>query len=229
MDFSTESLLRLAAWIGPLIIAITFHEVAHGWVALKLGDTTAHDQGRLSLNPIRHVDPIGTIALPALLALTGAPVFGWAKPVPVYRERLHHPIRDMAIVALAGPATNVILAIISALLLTIMLSIFGEGISPFAVTMLMGSIFVNCSLAIFNMLPIPPFDGSRVVRPLFKGEWGRKWDNLDRYGILVLLALIVVVPMLFNVSPIGAIIGPVLMWMVNHIVDVVTAVSGVGG
>jgi Zn-dependent protease len=227
MDFSTEAFIRLAAWIGPLIIAITFHEVAHGWVALKFGDTTARDLGRLSLNPLRHVDPIGTVVLPGILALSGAPVFGWAKPVPVYRERLRSPIRDMALVALAGPATNIILAIISALLLTIMLLIFGQGTSPFVLTMLMGSIFVNCSLAVFNMLPIPPFDGSRVVRPLFTGEWGRKWDNLDRYGIIVLLVLIVGVPMLFNVNPIAQTIGPVIMGLVNHILDGVVAISGV--
>ena len=160
---------QIAVWLVPLVIAIVFHEVAHGLVARQLGDPTAEARGRLSLNPIRHIDPFGTLILPMLLAISHAPMFGWAKPVPVDYRRLRNPRRDMILVALAGPGMNLLLALVGTAILaaTIMISGGGSGGGPlFVAANALNFILINIFLAVFNLLPVPPFDGGHVVEGL---------------------------------------------------------------
>ena len=164
-----NTLFQIATWLVPLIIAIVFHEVAHGLVARRLGDPTAEERGRLSLNPIRHVDPFGTIILPLILAISHAPIFGWAKPVPINYRRLRNPRRDMVLVALAGPSMNLLLAVLGAVVLAATLS-FSSNPNGLATALIAGNalnfVLINLFLALFNLLPIPPFDGGHVVQGL---------------------------------------------------------------
>jgi Zn-dependent protease len=178
----------------PVIIAITFHEAAHGYVALHFGDSTAKDEGRVTLNPLKHVDPFGTILLPAILYFTAGFLFGYAKPVPVKFGQLRNPRWDMIWVAIAGPAMNIALAIISAILLVL----FTQGINDDSVfaSVLMRSVQLNAILAVFNMLPLPPLDGSKVVAPFLPIEIARPYLAFERFGMLILLLLVFVLPML---------------------------------
>lgn len=180
----------------PVIVAITLHEAAHGYVARYFGDDTAERAGRISLNPLRHIDPFGTILLPAMLLLahTGF-VFGYAKPVPVSFSRLDHPKRDMIFVAAAGPGMNFLLALLSALLLYVPARL---GFPPpgVLIDMLWGSVEINLVLAVFNLLPIPPLDGGRVAVGLLPEPLARPLAGLARHGILIVLALFVFLPYL---------------------------------
>lgn len=186
--------LTLALILIPcLIIAIVFHEVAHGWTALALGDTTARDKGRLTLNPIKHVDPIGTLIVPGALALMGGPVFGWAKPVPVNQRRLDNPRYGMMAVAAAGPGTNILLALIGAVVFGIaagMLANWGASVPEWMMTAFGAFILINAFLALFNLLPIPPFDGSHIVGGLMPRRWAHHWQKLQAMGMLLLVILI---------------------------------------
>lgn len=180
-------------FIGVLIPSVILHEVAHGWVAEKLGDPTARDAGRITLNPLPHIDLWGTIIIPAVLAFTGAPVLGWAKPVPVRADRLRDPVKGMALVGLAGPAVNISLAIIAG---RAILPLFDGATATSAVvwtvTVMWALGIVNVVLAVFNLLPIPPLDGSRVVAP-FVGTGGRRMlARIEPFGMLVVFALILV-------------------------------------
>ena len=177
----------------PLLLAITLHEVAHGWVALRCGDTTAKAQGRLSLNPLRHIDPVGTVLVPALLAVFGGFIFGWAKPVPVSYRRLRQPKRDMALVALAGPASNLLMALSWALV-----ALVGHGLQDTLSwlgkpLLLMGvaGIDVNVMLGVLNLVPIPPLDGSRVLARVLPDRFGLAMARMEPYGLIVLLLLLV--------------------------------------
>ena len=192
-------LVSVATWIVPLVFAIVLHEISHGWVANALGDPTARRKGRLSLNPIRHVDPVGTVALPLLLAVTGAPVFGWAKPVPVTARRLRNPRVHMMLVALAGPGMNLLLAVISAFLLALLGPVGpADGLLRVLLYLnLLNFIAINVFLALFNLLPIPPFDGSHVVEGLLPRPLAARYAALGRFGFLLLIFLLVIVPMLF--------------------------------
>jgi Zn-dependent protease len=200
---------RIATWLIPLIAAIVLHEVSHGWVANAFGDPTARRKRRLSLNPLRHVDPIGTIVLPLALALSGAPVFGWAKPVPVVKRRLRNPRVHMILVALAGPGMNLLLAMLGALAWA------GLGwLSPpeglgwdFLILNVANFVLINVSLAIFNLLPIPPFDGGHVVEGLLPPALAPRYARLARYGFPILFLLLVVLPMA-HIELVSAIIGP---------------------
>src|SRR5262245_10281922 len=178
----------------PVIVAITFHEAAHGFVALHFGDSTAKDEGRVTLNPLKHIDPFGTILLPALLYFTAGFLFGYAKPVPVKFGQLRNPRWDMIWVAIAGPAMNIALAIVSAILLVL----FTQGVNDDSglADVLMRSVQLNAILAVFNMLPLPPLDGSKVVAPFLPIALARPYLALERFGMLILLLLIFVLPML---------------------------------
>jgi len=210
--------LRAATWILPLVFAIVLHEISHGWVASAFGDSTARDKGRLSLNPIRHVDPFGTIALPLVLAVSGAPVFGWAKPVPVVARRLRRPRLHMMLVALAGPGMNLLLALLATALLAL-LRWFGPGGGlgwAFLYLNLANFLVINIFLAVFNLLPIPPFDGGHVVEGLLPRRLVRSWRRLGRFGFPLLILLLVVVPMVAPGADIVArLVGPPVEWIIR--------------
>jgi Zn-dependent protease len=195
-----ETLLTALALIPALVIAIVFHEVAHGWTALMLGDPTAKERKRLSLNPIRHVDPFGTLILPGLLALTGAPVFGWAKPVPVIKERLRNPRFGMMLVAAAGPVTNLLLATIGAIVLGLVVrgqSGPADGVMGFVGVSLYTFVLINIFLALFNLLPVPPFDGSHIVEGLLPKKAARAYGKFRPFGFGLMIVLLLVVPYFF--------------------------------
>ena len=190
-------LFNIATWLIPLVIAIVLHEISHGWVANAFGDPTARDLGRLSPNPIRHVDPIGTVGLPLLLAISGAPVFGWAKPVPVVAARMRNPRLHMMLVAIAGPGMNLLLALVAAIALALLLPVLrptGVG-AAFIAANLENFLVINIFLAVFNMLPMPPFDGGHVVEGLLPRPLARRYAKIGRYGFLLLILLLVVLPM----------------------------------
>jgi Zn-dependent protease len=186
---------QIAVWLIPLVFAIVLHEISHGWVANALGDPTAKRLGRLTPNPIKHVDPIGTVALPLILAITKAPIFGWAKPVPVNKNRLRHPRRDMVLVALAGPGINLLLALVTAILLG---ALAGAVADPprMLIDMAVAFIGVNVFLAIFNLIPLPPFDGGHVVEGALPRRLVPAWERLGRIAFPLLIVLLLVLPML---------------------------------
>ena len=207
-----NTLFQIATWLIPLIIAIVFHEVSHGLVARRLGDPTAAERGRLTFNPIRHVDPFGTVILPLILALSHAPIFGWAKPVPVNYRRLRHPRRDMVLVALAGPGMNLLLAIVGALVLAATLS-FSSNPDSLGTTFLAGNalnfVLINLFLAVFNLLPIPPFDGGHVVQGLLPPPLAQSFARIGRYSLLVLVVLLLVLPAI-GINVVGHIVSPLV-------------------
>ena len=190
---------RAAVWIIPLVVAIVFHEVAHGWAAKWLGDPTAEEERRLSFNPLRHVDPIGTVVLPLGLAVAGAPVFGWAKPVPVRADRLRNPRWGMMAVALAGPGMNLALATLAAVAIGVVAAVGGDtppaGVAAFALANLVNFLLVNVFLAIFNLLPLPPFDGGHVVQGLLPRPLAAHYARLAPFGLLIMIFLLVLLPM----------------------------------
>jgi Zn-dependent protease len=189
-------LYTASTWAIPILVAITFHEAAHAYAAWKLGDDTAFRLGRVTLNPLKHVDPFGTVLVPALLLLFKAPfLFGWAKPVPVAFGHLSRPRRDMALVALAGPLTNVVLALASAGLFHLV-GLLPEAAAAWVAQTLYQSILLNLVLAIFNMIPLPPLDGGRVAMSILPGVLARPYAKLERYGFLILLGVIFILPML---------------------------------
>ncbi|MHC4984123.1 MAG: site-2 protease family protein [Planctomycetota bacterium] len=191
-----EFLYIASVWILPVLLAITLHEAAHGYVAWRLGDDTAWRQGRVSFNPLRHVDPFGTVLLPAMLLLLRAPfLFGWAKPVPVAFHRLKRPRRDMVLVAAAGPCTNLLLAACSALLFHL-LPILPEVVARWVASNLFNSILINSVLAVFNLLPLPPLDGGRVAVGLLPGVLARPLARLERYGLLIIIGVVFLLPMI---------------------------------
>jgi len=194
MNFDVAEILL---FIIPAIVAITFHEAAHGFTAYYFGDPTAKNAGRLTLNPIKHVDAFGTVILPLLLLLTsgGRIMFGYAKPVPVDFNRLRNPRWNMILVAFAGPGMNIVLALVSAFLLRIA---FTQNVDheSMAALLLSRSIQLNAILAVFNLVPIPPLDGSKVLAPLLPWAIARPYMALERFGLLILLILLFVMPML---------------------------------
>jgi Zn-dependent protease len=196
-----------------VLFAITVHEASHGWAALKMGDPTAHQLGRITLNPIRHIDPIGTILLPLMLIIMGAPPFGWAKPVPVNPLNLKNPRKDNLIISIAGPASNISVAVIAFIVLKILMNLnpsmfnqTGGGISNLLsplITIVYYTVVINVILAFFNLIPIPPLDGSGVVMGLISEEAAQKYEQIRPYGFFILILLIMT-------GFIGRILGVVL-------------------
>jgi Zn-dependent protease len=180
---------RIAVWLVPVLLAITLHEVAHGWMANRLGDPTARMLGRLTLNPLRHIDPIGTVAVPLLLLTFGGFLFGWAKPVPVTSENLRSPRRDMALVAVAGPAANLLMILLWALIGRLGVIIDGDS-GMFLLYSAAAGIFINSVLMVLNMLPIPPLDGGRVAVSLLPGPMAWQLGRLEPWGLFIMLGLI---------------------------------------
>ena len=192
MDLS-NILNSLAMFAIPTLFAITVHEAAHGYVAWKLGDKTAKNLGRVTLNPVAHIDPIGTILVPALALAVGGFMFGWAKPVPVDQSKLRYGRKSMVWVALAGPASNFAMAIMWALICLAGRQGFGgDSLAPGMAAMGMAGIKINMILMIFNLLPLPPLDGSRVVARFLNGKARQMWSSLEQYGMLVIFALLLI-------------------------------------
>ncbi|MCH9673910.1 MAG: site-2 protease family protein [Gammaproteobacteria bacterium] len=180
-------------WLAPVLLAVTMHEVAHGWMADRLGDSTARDEGRLSLNPLRHIDPIGTILVPAVALLASGVVFGWAKPVPITWTRLGSPRRDVAFVALAGPAANLVMAVLWTVLVHVVLlnhQTLGGAARPL-VFMGVAGIAVNVFVMVLNLLPLPPLDGGRITTSLLPQSLRRHFARIEPFGLVILVVLLV--------------------------------------
>jgi Zn-dependent protease len=225
-------LLNLAIAVIPVVLAITLHEAAHGYAALALGDTTARDAGRLSLNPLKHIDRVGTIILPGFLLISQLLfpphkvffMFGWAKPVPVGAWKFRNPRQGMAIVAVAGPAMNFFLAWLAALVMPT-----ADVLSPaqeIAQQFLIYFMLSNIVLGLFNLLPIPPLDGGRIAVGLLPVALARVWERMERAGIVVVLLVVFVLPRLIGFDPVGQALATVLpwafrtlFWLAGHDVD----------
>ena len=181
----------IAVWLLPVIFAITVHEVAHGWVAKQFGDKTAWMLGRLTLNPVKHIDPIGTLLVPGLMLIsfTGF-IFGWAKPVPVNPLNLRNPKRDMAYVAIAGPLANLLMATAWALVARVGVVLENVTVSLPLIYMGAAGITINLVLALVNLLPIPPLDGSRILASLLPDRWAWQYNKIERFGFIILLVML---------------------------------------
>ena len=226
-----DTIYQALTFIIPLVIAIVFHEVAHGWTARLLGDPTAHSLGRLSLNPLRHVDPVGTVILPGMLALAKAPIFGWAKPVPVIKERLRNPRVGMMLVAAAGPGINLVMAAVGAVALGLLAGGLSEapvegGALAFLVANLVNFILVNVFLALFNLLPVPPFDGSHIVEGLLPAPMARAYGASRRWAFPVILALLIGLPMISPELDIAKrLVLPPVEWLTGQYFGLAEAVA----
>lgn len=211
-----ESILDASAWVIPVVLAITLHEAAHGFMALKFGDDTAKQLGRVTFNPLKHIDRVGTVILPALLLLAQAPfLFGYAKPVPVDFSRLIPPRTGMFMVAIAGVVVNFALALATGLLLHIEAWVTPED-APWLYMNLYRSLQINCVLIIFNLIPILPLDGGRAVDALLFGELRRMYRQLERYGIVLVLGALLVLPLVgYDIA--GEIIGKPALWLIEQV------------
>ncbi|NQT75748.1 MAG: site-2 protease family protein [Candidatus Omnitrophica bacterium] len=195
--------MKFLITLALFFMAVVIHEYAHGWVAWKLGDSTAKRAGRLTLNPMAHIDPIGTIFLPMILLVTHSPVvFGWAKPVPVDFRSLNNPKKDMVWVGLAGPTANIIMAV----LLSFVLKFFTLTGSPLFMAILSSAILINLVLAVFNILPIPPLDGSRVAMGLLPPDIAMQYAKLEPYGFIIIFGLL-------YLGIVGRVIWPLVMYL----------------
>ena len=216
MQFDPASFIRqISIWAIPVLFAITLHEVAHGWVAERLGDKTARMMGRITLNPVKHIDPVGTVLVPLLLVVMGGLPFGWAKPVPITVENLRNRRRDMALIAVAGPMANLAMAVFWTLILKIALTLNMPNISTPLQFMGIAGLSINLVLMIVNLLPIPPLDGGRVASNLLPLRTSAKYDRLEPYGLMIIFAL-------FMTGLLGKILGP----FISLSQDILLAVFG---
>jgi Zn-dependent protease len=221
------TLYDLSVWVLPLVIAITFHEAAHGFVAHRLGDDTAYNLGRVSFNPIRHIDPFGTLIMPAMLLMAHSPfLFGYAKPVPVNFRALRSPRIDMVLVALAGPATNIALALVAAA------AFHGVGLLPenaaqWLADNLKNALVINVILAVFNMLPIPPLDGGRVAVGLLPRALAMPLSRLEPFGMLILIGLLILLPLVGSQFGLNLdVISAVLRTTTGYVIWLILVVTG---
>lgn len=229
LEENFPQILAVSAWVIPVLLAVTLHEASHGFAAWKLGDETAKRLGRVTFNPLKHVDPFGTVILPALLIFSNAPVlFGYAKPVPVDASRLRNPRFGMVLVAAAGPGINLALALASTLFLGSLVDVeVAEGwVLPlrWLGANLYNSIEINVLLAVFNLLPILPLDGGRILAGLLPTGLGIRFARTERLGLLILLGLLFILPLLgsvlgFQVNILGPLVGEPAAWLVGQLMD----------
>jgi Zn-dependent protease len=221
------SLYTISVWVLPLLIAITFHEAAHGFVAYRLGDKTAWQLGRVSFNPLKHIDPFGTVVLPAVLLLSQSPfLFGYAKPVPVNFRNLNHPRLDMVWVALAGPITNIILASVAALAFHVLPFVPPDS-ARWIADNLKNAFLINIVLAIFNMMPIPPLDGGRVAVGLLPRPLAEPLARLEPYGMLILIGLLILLPLLGSQLGLNLdIISAILRTLTGYVIRALLLITG---
>ena len=187
-----QTFLQIISMLIPVLFAITLHEVGHGWAAKQFGDRTAEIQGRLTLNPIAHMDPVGTVLLPGILLYLGGLVFGWAKPVPINPMNLRNPKRDMFFVAIAGPVANLLMTFFWSFFFTVSVYLFGNQyyLYPYVMLMAQTGVFINLVLMVFNLLPIPPLDGGRILRSVVNEKIGRTIDLVEPYGFFIVVGLL---------------------------------------
>jgi Zn-dependent protease len=221
------NLYTLSIWVIPLVIAITFHEAAHGFVAYQFGDDTAWKLGRVSFNPIRHIDPFGTLLLPAMLLFSHSPfLFGYAKPVPVNFRALSNPRLGMIMVALAGPATNILLALVAAALFHL-LPLVPADYAQWVADNLKNAVLINVVLAVFNMMPIPPLDGGRVAVGILPRPLALPLARLEPFGMLILIAILIVLPLAGSQFGLNLdVISQVLQRATNAIIGIILLLTG---
>lgn len=205
LSLSLSRILGSLASVALVMVAVIPHEVAHGWVAWKLGDPTAKEAGRLSLNPLKHLDPFGSVVLPLLMSLLGGPVFAYAKPVPYNPYRLRDERRDEVLVALAGPACNLLEALVSAILFRALLTQWSgaQDALYWVLVALSQFTYLNCGLAFFNLIPLPPLDGSKVISPLLSVQGRERYRMMQAYSMPVLIILLYVLPSLAGIDPVS--------------------------
>ena len=221
------SLYDVSVWVLPLVIAITFHEAAHGFVAHRLGDDTAWKLGRVSFNPLKHIDPFGTLILPAMLLFAHSPfLFGYAKPVPVNFRNLNHPRLDMVWVALAGPVTNILLAMAAALAFHA-LPLVPADAAKWTADNLKNAFLINIVLAIFNMMPIPPLDGGRVAVGLLPRPLAIPLARLEPYGMLILIGLLILLPVIGRQIGLNLdVISTILRTLTGYVINALLLITG---
>ena len=221
------TLYDFSVWVLPLVIAITFHEAAHGFVAHRLGDDTAYNLGRVSFNPIRHIDPFGTLMMPAILLMAHSPfLFGYAKPVPVNFRALRNPRIGMVLVALAGPATNIALALVAAAAFHA-LGLVPANAAQWVADNLKNALLINVVLAVFNMMPIPPLDGGRVAVGLLPRALAAPLSRLEPFGMLILIGLLILLPLVGSQFGLNLdVISKILRTLTGYVLAVILIVTG---